>query len=251
MATRIDEAGALTEQHRQAQMSLRARALRDFLILWPLWHDDNSFANLVTATMPLVRSYRSISAALAAAYFDAARRISGAEGDAAAVAAAAVNDSQVTASLYVTGKLGHSAAVNGGQSSADARKSSLVRVSGAVTRHVLAGGRDTILQSVEADDKALGWARVTDGDPCYFCLTLASRGAVYKSEATASFEAHDHCGCSAMPVWAGTPLPEQTAKWKRIYNDAQREALASGDLQHGENSSQARLNAVRRHLAAK
>jgi hypothetical protein len=251
MATRIDEAGALTEQHRQAQMSLRARALRDFLTLWPIWHDDQSFGNLVTATTPLVRTYRSISAALAAAYFESARRISGANGDAAATAAAAINEAQLTTSLYVTGKVGHANALNAGQSIADARKSSFVRVSGAVTRHVLEGGRDTILQSVADDKQALGWARVTDGDPCYFCLTLASRGAVYKSEETASFEAHDHCGCSAMPVWDGTQLPEQTDQWKRIYDDAQREALASGDLQHGENSSQARLNAVRRHLAAK
>lgn len=247
----MTQATALTEQHRQAQLSVRARALRDFLLLWPLWHDDESFPNLVDATMPLVRSYRSISAALAAAYFDSARRVAGAEGAAAAQAAAAVNEAQVTTSLYVTGKVGHINALGAGQSPGDARKSAFVRVSGAVTRHVLEGGRDTILQSVAADPKALGWARVTDGDPCYFCLTLASRGAVYKSEATASFEAHDHCGCSAMPVWVGTQLPDQTAEWKRIYNAAQREALASGDLQHGENSSQARLNAVRRHLAAK
>lgn len=251
MSTRVSEPAVLTEQHRQAQMSLRARALRDFLILWPLWHDDQSFANLVTATIPLVRSYRSLSATLAGAYFDAARRVAGPDGDAAAQVAAAIDETQVTTSLYVTGKVGHTAALRAGQTPGDARKSSLVRVSGAVTRHVLEGGRDTILQSVAADEHALGWARITDGDPCAFCLTLASRGAVYKTQESASFEAHDHCGCSVMPVWDGTPLPDQTAHWKRIYNDAQRAAIADGTLQHGENTSQARLNAVRRHLAAK
>lgn len=242
---------SLTEEHRQAQLKVRSSALRDFLLLWPLWRDESSFADLVAATMPLVRSYNRISASVAAAYFQALRAAEEVPGQSPARLADGINAAQVTTSLYVTAKVAQRDAASGGQSPEGAGQSAFVRTSGAVVRHVLSGGRDTILQSVAADPKALGWARVTDGDPCYFCLTLASRGAVYKSEATASFEAHDHCGCSAMPVWAGTPLPDQTAEWKRIYNAAQREALALGDLQHGENSSQARLNAVRRHLAAK
>jgi hypothetical protein len=99
--------------------------------------------------------------------------------------------------------------------------------SGRVTRHILDGGRDTIIGSVNADKQALGWARVTDGDPCYFCLTLASRGAVYKTEQTADFQAHDHCGCTAMPLWDGTDWPA-TREFREIYDAAQRDGVDEG-----------------------
>jgi hypothetical protein len=42
---------------------------------------------------------------------------------------------------------------------------------------------------------------VTSGNACDFCSMLADRGAVY-GEASAEFEAHDHCSCSAQPVYA-------------------------------------------------
>ena len=241
---------ALTDQHRRAQAHVRARALRDFLALWPLWTgDQQSFSRLVTATMPLIRVYQQMSATVAASYYQAFRDAESVAGDPTVRLAAPIIPKQITASLYVTGEAMTRNALQGGQSPRQARGAALTRVSGAVTRHILDGGRDTILGSVAADKQALGWARITDGNPCYFCLTLASRGAVYKSEASADFLAHDACGCAAMAVYKGTTIPDLT-KWRRIYNQAQNDAEASGALQPGENPSKARLNAVRRHLAA-
>lgn len=57
-----------------------------------------------------------------------------------------------------------------------------------------------------------------------------------------------NCGCAAMPVYKGSTIPG-FREWRRIYNEAQNHGEASGLLQPGENSSKARLNAVRRHLA--
>jgi hypothetical protein len=52
-----------------------------------------------------------------------------------------------------------------------------------------------------------------------------------------------------MPVFKGTEIPD-LARWRQIYNQAQNDAEASGLLNPGENSSKARLNAVRQFLAA-
>lgn len=61
--------------------------------------------------------------------------------------------------------------------------------------------RLTVMQSSVADPQARGWYRVGDGSTCPFCSMLLGRGAVY-SEASADFQAHDHCGCTASPEFA-------------------------------------------------
>ena len=239
----------LTEQHRQAQLAVRAQALIDFTTLWPIWKgDEQSFQTFVDAVTILVRAYRQISAAAAAAYFAAFREAADAEGVAVPTLSTAIPDAQIAASLYATGRDGLRTAVDAGQTVDEARATTFVRTSGTVTRHILDAGRGTLIDSVQNDDAAVGWARITDGHPCYFCLTLASRGAVYKTEQTADFQAHDHCACTVMPVYKGTEIPN-LQQWRDTYNAAQNEGEASGLLQPGENTSAARLNAVRRHLA--
>lgn len=245
------QAAALTEQARLAQIQIKAHALRDFLLLWSIWTGDTaSFGTLVQATIPLINSYHQISSSLSAAYYESFRRADEIAGTPTVTLAAPVDAAQIAGSLYSTGLAATRDALKAGQQPDQAMKTALVRTSGAVTRHVLTGGRDTILNSVQADPQALGYARVTDGNPCAFCLTLASRGLVYKSEQSAGFPAHDHCGCFAEPGYRGSALPPLTKQWQQIYNRAQREAEASGDLRPGENSSSARIKAVRQYLAA-
>lgn len=246
---RTPEGATLTEQHRQIQLSVRAQALQDFTRIWPLWQTDDpaSFSALITATLPLVRAYHRLSAAAAASYYQAFRSVEDIGGTATPRLAAAPVTAQVTASLYVTGQTATKNAVSAGQSPETARKTSLVRASGAVTRHVLAGGRDTIIGSVAADPEALGWARVTDADPCTFCLVLASRGPVYKAAASAGFEAHDHCSCGAEPFYTGSSWPGRAREFRGIYNTAIRDARANGELDRGTSNDE--LNAVRRYLA--
>lgn len=82
----------------------------------------------------------------------------------------------------------------------DPGKVTLVRASGAVTRHVLDGGREALLASLRADQRARGWARVTSPQPCEFCAMLASRGGVYAATSGA-FQSHDHCGCGLKPTY--------------------------------------------------
>jgi hypothetical protein len=68
---------------------------------------------------------------------------------------------------------------------------------GGVQRRIANFDRLTITESSVADPSARGWMRVGAGE-CDFCSMLLSRGAVY-SEATADFQAHDNCRCSAVP----------------------------------------------------
>lgn len=74
-------------------------------------------------------------------------------------------------------------------------------LTGAVQKHVLQPGRDSVTESVRADPRARGWQRFARSGGCDFCVMLAQRGAVYRTERTASFAAHYHCGCVAGPSW--------------------------------------------------
>jgi hypothetical protein len=78
-------------------------------------------------------------------------------------------------------------------------------VLGGTQRRIANFSRLTIAGSSIADPKASGWQRVGSGE-CDFCALLVGRGAVY-SEASADFASHDHCRCSAVPVFDGAPRP--------------------------------------------
>lgn len=71
------------------------------------------------------------------------------------------------------------------------------------------GGWDTIEESVRSDRRALGWQRVTSGDPCAFCAMVASRGPIYKED-TVDFEAHDHCSCEPEPVYSESVFEDRS-----------------------------------------
>ena len=65
-----------------------------------------------------------------------------------------------------------------------------------------------------ADEEAVGWVRIARPGACWWCAMLASRGAVYRSAATAGrrvnkrfvgdgmFKFHNHCQCVARPIFA-------------------------------------------------
>lgn len=192
---RTEHGAQLTAQHKQAQHSLRSTALRGFLRLWPLWEgDDGSFQRLVMASLPLVEVHHRISANLGVAYYQAFRVAEGVGGSPAPRLIDTVDRDAVAASLYITGRNMTRKAIAAGYSADAARQVALVRTSGAVARHVLAGGRDSLVASSAADRHAHGYSRIVSAGACSFCRSLADRGTT-----TDDFRAHDHCGCSAEP----------------------------------------------------
>lgn len=106
----------------------------------------------------------------------------------------------------------------------------LVSSTGAAVRITADGGRDAVLDAVELDDEAIGYARKTDSNPCHFCALLASRGAVYKKDSFALAnrrfagdgvaKTHDHCQCTMRPVYdADDDMDDEAKEYLRIYED--------------------------------
>lgn len=79
-------------------------------------------------------------------------------------------------------------------------------------RHTLDGGRDLMREAAQEDRLAIGWARVTRDDPCYFCAMLASRGPLYGEKVFTDSDAkftgsgiakvHDACQCTMEPSYS-------------------------------------------------
>ena len=196
-------AGALATAHRQAQLKIRARTLRELNALWPGidWSNlDRAFPVWVELVSGIVARNRADSTTLAAAYLKATRKAAGILGAAPISLAGPVPDSQLFTSLWVTAGLGVQAAGADPALANTAVAKAFVKSSGAVTRLVLAGGRETITETTRADPRAVGFERVTSPNCCDFCSDLAAMAETNPALAT-DFEAHDHCGCSAEPVY--------------------------------------------------
>jgi hypothetical protein len=165
-----------------------------------------------------VRAHHGLSSAFAAAYYDSFRRAEQVAGAPTPRPALPVDPEHVATSMHVTGRVMTGKALLAGQSPQAAMQTALVRTSGALTRHVLAGGRDTLVLSTLEDEQAVGWARVTSGRCCAFCAMLASRGPVY-GEDTSRFRAHDHCACTAEPSYEGSAWPGRSREFQRLWSE--------------------------------
>jgi hypothetical protein len=72
---------------------------------------------------------------------------------------------------------------------------------------MLREGRDSVTSfSNNPSSKAFGYGRNTNDGACEFCEMLATRSD-YRSEQSASFEAHRSCGCSPEPAFDGWTPP--------------------------------------------
>jgi hypothetical protein len=112
----------------------------------------------------------------------------------------------------------------------DAFRSAAKTSSAAAVRLVLDGGRETMHTAATEDRFALGWARVTQANPCYFCAMLASRGFDYGKHAfddsnklfdgAGKAKVHDSCQCTMEPSFSNkSALPDHSAEWEKIWAD--------------------------------
>lgn len=215
------EGSKLTEQHREAQLGLRAATIRDLTRIWPMFDgSDASFAEFAATAATLAQARHNDSAGLASAYYSRFRGAEGAAGEMTPRRPGRLASELIQVALLATGLVGTRKALGAGKTSEQARESGLVQAAGALSRLVLNGGRDTVDDSVKADPEALGWIRVTSGSPCAFCAMLASRGPAYKTERTSRFQSHDHCGCGSEPFYRGSKLPEINRQMERLWADA-------------------------------
>ena len=156
-------------------------------------------------------------------------------------------DRAAETTLRVTGPINIKARIARGEGPERAKRNALVEASGAASRHVLNGGRSTQLALVQNDRAALGWVRVTDGNPCAFCAMLASRGVTWGPYAKSSFakadakfsgktfeaehdndprivgrgevKVHDGCGCGIALVFRrDDPLLDQGKQYRQLWD---------------------------------
>ena len=239
------EQARLSEQHRAAQTRLQAIVAADTAKTFPLLDANNldkSFGQYFNGMKQIVNARRTISSSLGARYFTGIRNDADISSVFSPILAGAVNEEQLFTSLLVTGPVSMKKNMANGASAQQARNAALTGTIKANQRHVINGGRETILNSVRRDKGALGWARLTDGKPCAFCALLASRGPAYKTEQTGGFKSHDGCGCTPVPVFDfAAPWPGNAEKYRAAYDQN-----VSGKFPGGDGNNKA-VQAWRKH----
>lgn len=212
----------LTQLHYRQQVAARADVLRQVTQVLPAL-DVSSFATVDRSWPAVERALKlviqqghSTSSGLSVSYYELLRAAEGVGGVSTPVLAEALADARVATSLRVTGP--YTAKHLIATKAPRVAQATFARLSGAVTRLSSTGGRETLDRSVRADREAFGWARVTSRKACAFCRLLRSRGAVYKTDRSSKFEAHDHCSCTSEPVWSrDQPLPPGSVEDAELY----------------------------------
>jgi hypothetical protein len=216
----VAEAKRLTEQQRLLQVRIAAATALELRELWRLVDLENLDSTVPTwmaAVQRLVTDRHSASIAVATRYFAAFRVAEYGQPYTGTLPVPGMSTEALQTSLLVTGPIRIRQALSQGRTLTEAGNLALVDSTAAATRHALNGGRDTLTGAVTQDQRALGWARVTSVKPCAFCAMLASRGPVYR-EATARFQAHDSCRCTAEPVYRrNAPWPGRSQQWADLY----------------------------------
>jgi hypothetical protein len=205
---------------RAVQLAIRAALMADVARLWRLLDParlDQTFPGWLAAMTQLVRRYHAQSATGAATFYRAAR--------ATAVQAPTPNElirlAGAPSGEWMSKAFGFSGP---GMLSRDTARpnTALSTTLGTATRIALDGGRSTVVDTVKADPVAVGWYRVTDGQPCAFCALIASRGVVFKKD-TVDFKTHNDCGCFGAPAFSrNQQLPELNRIAAQVYTERGR-----------------------------
>lgn len=252
----------LTESNRQAQASIVAKVvevIRDLFLSTIDFDDlDGSSEVFVRQALPVVLDGRDIAYDVAREYLEAFRRVElrglidhselrPEDTDRYAMDLETLEDfldddlnidfggrdprddltppSRVASDLHTSGAAVAKRNIAKGRTEAEAKKAAADAVAAKTVRHVADGGRAPMAAEVRTGGRgAVGYARVIDTNPCPFCAMLASRGAVYRSDAfqasnalfvgDGEFMVHDGCECTLEPVYGRsvTDLPPGSAE---------------------------------------
>lgn len=225
------------QKYRHIQALMAARMAQQVLQVWrDLMNPakvDAVWPAVRAALIPIVQQGRQQSAELARVAYGEARREADADGDRfhpEDPLPLLIN--RLESALDVTGPVEFKKAIAAGKTPQQAMEAAAVRMVGTTQYLALEGGRQVMQRSIDEDDRATGWSRVTDADPCAWCAMLASRGPVYKSAKTAGDPRqggnsyHDHCACQAWPAFTNDEPFIGVAE--RLYDDWLRETRGRG-----------------------
>lgn len=169
-------------QYREANRALVTLASRDLSDFWAALNLSGDLALIRDALLAfypeLITVYGDTAAVLGADWYDQLRDVPPSAASFSAALAQPANVEQ--ASATARWGLGPLFATDPDPDAA------LARLLGSTQRLVLQAGRDTVWDSARRDPVRTGVARIPSGPTtCRFCVMLASRGAVYSSEASA------------------------------------------------------------------
>lgn len=221
---------AAVATYRQAQTDVTTLAFRELDAQWRMLdtsHAPSAVRALEEFLPELIQAYGEIGAAVAADYYEDLRESSPAIRQAyAAVMADAIPLDTIQKNVGWAVKPMFQGNPDG----------ALGRVLDITDRLVKGQGRQTVETNVVRDPARARYARVPTGaSTCAFCLTMASRGAVYLSEASASKDYHGHCDCAPTPMWDGDAYPEGYdpdslyETYKRARRQTDSDSLKGGD----------------------
>lgn len=213
------------ESHYLAQTALTVALAAALRRLWPMVDVRDLRGSLDpyrAAVAVLVQHYGSASASLARDHYATMRAKAGVTAPFRIPTVDPAPVAQVDASVgWATSDLWDSRLLKPteGFDPAPILEATQTKVEGAATKLALDTGRLEIIDATRSDRDARGWARVTKPGSCYFCAMLATRGAVYKSRTTASFEPHDHCHCTVEPLFGSAyEAPAHVRQTKALYD---------------------------------
>lgn len=211
----------VTAAYRARTLALRAGTYRDLLKLWPAFNPDSPDAVqawMAGANAVALRDYRRAES-LAVEYVGLHAVANAAE--IRPQPAERFPADRAATSARITSLVAFRKAIGAGKSRQKALEIAYVRSAGALSRIALDGGRSSIMQTAIASPNVRGWRRV--GSPkCDWCRALIARGTVYRSGDSASFKAHDHCGCGTENVYTNETREgrtfERSARWSEANN---------------------------------
>lgn len=163
---------------------------------------DGTSATYLRSALALVSAGRGLAVKTATDYYGAAKRGAGFDAVIPVLPAPQMDLAMAAQALLINGPISIKKQLASGVgliAAMDAAKAQTLRVG---KRLVLEAPRKHLIELSSKDKDALGWSRVSDGQPCHFCAMLVSRGPVY-SEQTVRFRAHNGCGCSVRPFFKG------------------------------------------------
>lgn len=228
-APEIVAAYAAARTFRRAQLRIRARYLSEFMRLWPVLNRASTSADVdrwLRVNVALVRRWQAPSRALAMEFYRS-QHMAQLGRPASLKTVPEMPTEQIVRGLAERGPGVLRRLKVTGLEDLIAEERAQTAAAGKGGKLVLAGGRDALKAQ-----QAVGYMRVTDGDPCSFCAMVASRGALYSSEGTAGRDTndsfvgdglhkyHDHCGCTALPIFSRTDFMSDEARRYRAIWDA-------------------------------
>lgn len=163
---------------------------------------DGSFPTYLRSALALVAAGRTRAYDTALAYYGEAKKGAGFAATIPAIPVPELDLMGATEALLMNGPVSIKKQLLTGEGLTAAMAKAKAQTLRVGKRLTLEAPRTTLINLTKKDKDALGWSRVSDGQPCHFCAMLLSRGPVY-SEETVRFQAHNGCGCSVRPYFKG------------------------------------------------